>query len=479
MILSRTAEMASAGSQCGVLHGAAAVELGAIDPATASGYLERVQVDPPPRGWRDLVGRLRASPASPLAEALNNPLALTLIRDTYQCGDDARELLDHCDAIQQRASGAQAAEEITDHLLDRVLPAAYASRPGQPPPRYDLQTAQNALAKIAVRMNEDGTRDLPWWHIPRWVSSVPRITAGGLVAGLAAGLAAGLVPWLMYSQDDAIQVGGPIAVLAGVAAGVAARGTSGQPARIGRIGRPRLRQAFTKRTFRFGLAAGIAAGLLLTVLFEFLDVLSGIGLPGMFVFVNDVKRGLLLGLVFGVVSTLAVGLANAFVDPDSTSSPSPATSWHNDRKHSMRIGLVAGLVLGFVFTLAEGLQGGLASGLVFGLVSGLVVGLVSGFAAGISISHAWPTALAVAQLARRWHTPLHLMNFLNDARERNVLRTVGPLYQFRHARLQDRLAASAPAAASKRSQRAASRRPVPVPGGQVLLMGEQVRKSPL
>jgi len=37
-------------------------------------------------------------------------------------------------------------------------------------------------------------------------------------------------------------------------------------------------------------------------------------------------------------------------------------------------------------------------------------------------------------------TPIHLMGFLEDARQRNVLRTVGPIYQFRHARLQDRLA---------------------------------------
>ncbi len=33
------------------------------------------------------------------------------------------------------------------------------------------------------------------------------------------------------------------------------------------------------------------------------------------------------------------------------------------------------------------------------------------------------------------------MRFLQDARSRSVLRTVGPAYQFRHARLQDRLAA--------------------------------------
>jgi hypothetical protein len=31
------------------------------------------------------------------------------------------------------------------------------------------------------------------------------------------------------------------------------------------------------------------------------------------------------------------------------------------------------------------------------------------------------------------------MNFLEDAHQRGILRTVGPVYQFRHARLQDRL----------------------------------------
>ena len=39
------------------------------------------------------------------------------------------------------------------------------------------------------------------------------------------------------------------------------------------------------------------------------------------------------------------------------------------------------------------------------------------------------------------------MRFLEDARSRSVLRTVGPVYQFRHARLQDRLATPEPATA--------------------------------
>ena len=274
VVLSRTAEMASAASQRGVLQGAAAIELRVIDPATAAGYLERVQLDPPPDGWRDLIDRIRASPASPLTEALNNPLALTLIRDTYQSGDDARELLDQCDTIQQRVSGAQAAEEITGHLLDRVLPAAYAPRPGQPPPRYDLQTAQNALAKIAARMNQDGTRDLQWWRIPRWVPPAPRIIVGGLVAGLVVGLVFGLVVGLVFGCSPgcspgccvraAVRAASCIGLLAGLVvglmAGIAARGTSGPPARMGRIGRPRLRRVFTRRNLKFGLVSGSCPG---------------------------------------------------------------------------------------------------------------------------------------------------------------------------------------------------------------------------
>jgi hypothetical protein len=55
-------------------------------------------------------------------------------------------------------------------------------------------------------------------------------------------------------------------------------------------------------------------------------------------------------------------------------------------------------------------------------------------------SMTWPAALAYAQLAATWGTPVRLLRFLEDARDRNILRTVGPVYQFRHAKLQDRLA---------------------------------------
>jgi hypothetical protein len=71
-------------------------------------------------------------------------------------------------------------------------------------------------------------------------------------------------------------------------------------------------------------------------------------------------------------------------------------------------------------------------------ITGAMTGAITG---GLMSSTTWAASLAFAQIARRLHTPVRLMRFLEDARERNVLRTAGPVYQFRHARLQDRLAA--------------------------------------
>jgi hypothetical protein len=79
---------------------------------------------------------------------------------------------------------------------------------------------------------------------------------------------------------------------------------------------------------------------------------------------------------------------------------------------------------------------------VVGLLVGLVVGVVVGLVYGITSSETWSTTLAWRlQLQRSPHVPaVGLMPFLEDARARGVLRTVGGVYQFRHATLQDQLA---------------------------------------
>ena len=451
VVLTRSAEMAAAASQ-GLLEGAAALELQAIDPATAASYLTNTQLHPAPPGWRELTGRLRHAPDSPLAHALSSPLTLTLVRDTYRGGDDSRELLDFCDAPDRAVSS----EDIVDHLLDRVVPAAYAERPGVPL-RYDLQTAEHALRCLAARMNQDGTRDLQWWQVCGWAPSAPRNAATGLLFGLAVGL----VGALAVRPTFGLVVG----ISAAVGFGLVARFRERAPSRIG----PRpLRQAFRPASIPVALAVGLPTGL-------------AVGLP----------VGLAAGLAGGLAAGLAFGLTMGFTfshGPDNTAPHSPLTSWHGSRVVGLATGLAAGFTGGLAVGLAGGLEGslaaalagglaaglalsrtavravGLAAGLSIGLAYGLAFGLLVGFtggraiglttgltaglavgvtfgpAAGFMYSMTWPASLAFVQLAARQRTPIRLMRFLEDARDRNVLRTVGPVYQFRHARLQDRLA---------------------------------------
>jgi hypothetical protein len=88
--------------------------------------------------------------------------------------------------------------------------------------------------------------------------------------------------------------------------------------------------------------------------------------------------------------------------------------------------------------------------LVFGLVgvlaggpkieSGLTVGLMDPVLA-VLFSTRTITTLAWCQLKLAGHVPVvGLMACLEDARDRGVLRTVGGVYQFRHATLPDQLA---------------------------------------
>jgi hypothetical protein len=72
---------------------------------------------------------------------------------------------------------------------------------------------------------------------------------------------------------------------------------------------------------------------------------------------------------------------------------------------------------------------------VIGLVVGLGLGLFGGH------HHAWlACTIAVARQALTRRLPWRIMDFLDDAHRLGLLRTIGPVYQFRHADLHDHLA---------------------------------------
>ncbi|MDQ3276009.1 MAG: hypothetical protein M3Q39_13535, partial [Actinomycetota bacterium] len=267
VVLTRSKEMnqAAAGTW---LAGAVAVHLRDVSAPDAADYLQRARTGPPPAGWTDLLTDLSEQPDGVLARGLSTPLILTLLRDTYQVGDNVRELLDPArfgttDAIEQ-------------HLIARVLPAAYTPRPGRPPPRYTEQQGRQTLTFIAQHMGQN--RDLAWWHIPRWAPTAPRVLAPALLLGLTFGLTEGLMAGLVALGGGLVYgllIG--LALTSGRTGRLAsALGSSGEPKRIrtanwrAAISRQALSRSLVSGLL-FGLVYGLVSGLLLGLAFRFVD----------------------------------------------------------------------------------------------------------------------------------------------------------------------------------------------------------------
>jgi len=518
VVLSRGADMVDAAKRA-MLDGAVAVELQDVDPAAAADYLQRVQLDPPPDRWRELTDVLRNAPQSPIALALSNPLTLTLIRDTYRTGDSVGELLDLGADVSR--------EDVEDHLLDRVLPQAYATRPGQPPARYTLATAQRTLQWIAGRMSQDRTRDLAWWRIPTWTPVFPRALAIGLISGLVflggVGVAfGGGGPWFGTG-------GNVVGSLVGLSAMLGAWFGSRKPPPTAPT---RWRFVFDRpiRVFLIGalygnlfmqflsnrLGAGIETGLLIlfvtglvlwllvglaiwlvrkthqeTAVMRWRAVHSHrfvvftvgfgsafLGTVAAFVLLGSLGLRLMWALLPLVVFGLSLRFALGALGRGSVSPLTPIASWIKDRAAGFMIwfglALFAGPLIPGLTAHGWMLLGISPEGAPFQITIGLWV--LAGLVLGLIYPETWSSFLASTQLAIRRGTPIRLMRFLDDARERNVLRTVGPVYQFRHARLQDRLAVLDTSAS------ALSRHPDspahPVPGTSATLQDSGADQSP-
>lgn len=437
VLLTRTAE-AVAAAHSGPLPGAVAVELQPVAPADAAVYLLQNLVDPPPAPWRTIRDHLTGSVGhrrtDAVLAAMNTPLALSLLRDVYGPSGPVDELLD--------TSRFPTAADIENHLLDHAVAAAYTPRPGHPAPRYSVATAQHTLRYLATQLSDHGTRDFAWWHLPSWTphrrrmirATVANVLVNGLLSGLALGLVFGPAPGLVTGLVFGFT--GLVAVVTGLWR-EHRHGMAVMPQRIGR-----LTYRSTVRSLVFGLVSGLSGGLM-----------------------AGLAAGLVCGPSAGLVSALMVGLAAGVIgvvvraiarhaDVDE-SSLGPADVWRHDRNAGLVFIPASALMVGLLAMLTARLVPGLASGLasrllvvlsvwlIAGLVLGLVVTLVAkrmGTTTNSPGAAALETMLDAVELTIRHKIPLRLIAFLEDARSRHLLRTVGPVYQFRHAKLQDRLA---------------------------------------
>jgi hypothetical protein len=246
------------------------------------------------------------------------------------------------------------------------------------PNEDERQQVVRWLAWIAYHMG--ASRDLRWWQIPTWIPARQTRLAVGLLAGLAFGLAFGLA--------------------GGLAGGLTAR-PGVEPSML----EPRWpKSGETREILAGGLAGGLAFGLA-----GGLGGGLGGGLAGGLAF------GLAGGPVGGLVGGLGVAVAELWLTPVAESSAStPISTYDGDRRANLLISL--------------------AFGLTFGLAVGLAVGLAGGASSYIQLTE-------MVLLCRRQRPPRY-MQLLEVALDRQVLRRAGAVYQFRHAELQDHLAAA-------------------------------------
>ncbi|GGX68920.1 NACHT domain-containing protein [Streptomyces hiroshimensis] len=421
-----------------VLATAAVVELEPVGVREVIAFLTARGVAGGDR-WAAVAARLREDPGGVAAKVLSLPLMAALARAVYtDPARDPAELL----APQRFAD----AESIEGHLLDAFIPAVYAHRPlpsaggtpGAAPP-YPAEAAGTWLRFLAGHLQRQRTRELAWWRLYTFLSPRKRRVIAvlfQLVAGFLAGLG--------ITIGTGPGIGLPTGVVAGLASGFVVASPA-PPAYANFRIRGRL-VLFCRKTLHglgIGLVCGIGALVTLSLAAAFgAEFASG---PKELLTVA-VGTGAGVGTGFGVMMWL-------HTPADAIGSPTPRFALRDDRRVScMRIlvesfgsGLLAGVLIG---RPGFGLVIGLPAAMAAGLGGGLAIGLADRFAQrrrfGLGASSWGWFLLTRTWFALRGKLPWGLMTFLDDAHRRGVLRQVGAVYQFRHARLQDRLAPPPP-----------------------------------
>jgi hypothetical protein len=154
---------------------------------------------------------------------------------------------------------------------------------------------------------------------------------------------------------------------------------------------------------------------------------------------GDIPGGVAFWLGGGLAGVAGLAQQAALLYPASWSAPlattpaaSPIEVYRSDRWQNLRIGLVIGLEFGLSGGVAFGLAGKLALGVAFGLTFGLMFALTAGPALRLAV-----VEVSWALRGQR----IRILPLLQAALDRQVLRQAGAVYQFRHAALQDLLAA--------------------------------------
>ncbi|MBB4746726.1 NACHT and WD40 repeat domain-containing protein [Actinoplanes lobatus] len=442
------------------LRRATVVGVQPVQPRDAIEYLSAVEW-PEGTEWGPFFAELDR-PGSVVAAAYSTPLLVTIARTVYQRrGGDPSEQL-----------GYESRLDLENGLFDRLIDAAYAdSRAGGatwPPDR-----AAGYLRFLARYLHRHRDRDLHWWRLADRLLS----PWSGLILGVGSGLAVLVLTTVVAVVLDAAQSGVapisdlPLAILIILLVTIVWPAGSGRPpTRLSFRGAGSWRRL--RRGFGFGMALSLLLGLPVLTIEAASVLLNSTVVPG-----DGLLLMTMIGAATGIASALATALAvHAWLQapPLHARRVTPVAVLAGDRRSAivsagavavvvvvavmpcLAVGMTAGALAGSMASGGAGWPGRFAPLEVFAVtvaklspdsakdarnLIGFLLLCGTLLAALVLLTTAWFRFQVVrATYAIRGILPWRLTRFLEDARNREVLRQTGGVYQFRHIRLQERLA---------------------------------------
>lgn len=335
-----------------------------------------------------------------------------------------------------------------------------------------LVRTKRFLAWTAYQMEnrEGGSRNLQWWRIRRWAVpwSTPILSAAmfastaaavvacaghpavGLVVGfswfIAAGCTGGLLTGIGAARNLYFAMGVIPRVMAGVCLGSSAINIAVLKSLID--GRLTNLYVLSGLTAVGGLSQGIAGGV---VALHDTPLLSALRRPSRMDLATGLIAGLVALVVVGSVAGMSAGIGVAIVGfvggvvcltaarpaDRPVEQVTPTTSFLEDIRGGVIFAVLGAISIGTAVYLAL-LSSVLPArtNMEVSALSGLGCGLAAFFLASHGAA-LWITAL---YLDARGVAPARIMGTLRDAWDRQLLRQVGAVYQFRHGDIQEHLA---------------------------------------
>jgi WD40 repeat protein len=456
------------------LHRASVVEVQPLTPSDVISYLQ-IQDSDHKIDFRSIYPALESSDWNPLKDTLSTPLLVsTLLTVCRGLPLDPEELL-NAERFDSRLS-------IENFLIDSIIPSAFPEsgseglNRGWMSGRAGNNRAAQWLVNLSHYLHDTNQRGIAWWHLANEFAS-PRLgTYSGLVSMIlfiSVSMPIWLNPDLIGFSDStsafefAASIGFVLATLMTIqwyanprtSPGVLTLGRKRQYARIYRAVKGAMRLA--------------PLMFLAEIAFVLIDI--SIGPDGwrmsdlVYLGQSTVTFFVAMGMLAGAVALEAVFNAA----PEGSVTATPGNILRSDRVSSLVgclisstfmgifgipaafVGIYAGSLFVHEVTQWPGYPGDPLPDLLFrGMIGDgvnfhgnawlialevLILGL-SWFLL-TAINRAWPRfKIAQFWLWARGQTPWRLMEFLEVAQERGVLRRQGGIYQFRHIRLQEHLA---------------------------------------